>query len=90
MNQDALYLNGTHQLLVYADDVNILKDRVHTIKENLETSIVASKVIVLKVNSVTTEYMVMSRDQNAKRSLNMMIDDRSFALVERINIWEQS
>ena len=32
-----LHLNGTHQLLVYVDDVNILGGRVHTVKENTET-----------------------------------------------------
>jgi hypothetical protein len=33
VNQDGLTLNGKHQLLVYADDVNILGGRVHTVKE---------------------------------------------------------
>jgi len=32
VNQDGLKLNGTHQLLVYADDLNILGGSVHTIK----------------------------------------------------------
>ena len=32
--QDGLKLNGTYQLLAYADDVNILGGSVHTIKEN--------------------------------------------------------
>ena len=27
------FLNGTHQLMVYADDVNILGGSVHTVKE---------------------------------------------------------
>jgi hypothetical protein len=30
-NQVRLELNGTHQLLVYADNVNLLGDNVHTI-----------------------------------------------------------
>jgi hypothetical protein len=42
-NQESLKLNGTHQLLVYADDVNILGGSVHAIKENTEALLVASK-----------------------------------------------
>jgi hypothetical protein len=33
VNQDGLELNGTHQLLVYADNVNILSESVHTVKK---------------------------------------------------------
>jgi hypothetical protein len=32
-NQVGLKLNGTHELLVYADDVNLLGDNVDTIKK---------------------------------------------------------
>ena len=41
-NQDGLKLDGTHQLLVYADGVHILGGNVQTIKENAEALIVAS------------------------------------------------
>jgi hypothetical protein len=35
-NQDGLKLNGAHQLLVYAGDVNMLGGSVHTVKKNAE------------------------------------------------------
>jgi len=65
VNQDGLKLNGTHQLLIYADDVNILGRSVHTIKKNAEASVVTSKETGLEVNAEKTKYLVMSRDQNA-------------------------
>jgi len=34
INQNGLKLNGTHQLLVYADDVNTFDGSVHSIKKN--------------------------------------------------------
>jgi hypothetical protein len=63
-NQEGLKLNGTHQLVVYADDVNILGGSVHAIKKNTEALVVASKQIGLEVNGEKTKYMVMSGDRN--------------------------
>jgi len=36
VKHDGLELRGTYLLLVYADDVNILGGRVHTIEKNAE------------------------------------------------------
>jgi len=55
-----LKLNGTHQLLVYADDVNILGRSVCTVNKNTEALIVTSKETGLEVNAETTDYVVMS------------------------------
>ena len=60
VNQDGLKLNGTHQLLVYADDVHILGGSIRIIKKNAEPLIVASKGIGLEVNDDKTKYLVMS------------------------------
>ena len=82
VNQHGLKLNGTHHLLVYADDVNILGESVHTVKENAKVLIVASNEIGFKVNADKTKYIAMSRDQNAGRGHNMRTDNRSFERVE--------
>ena len=53
-------LNGTYQVLAYADDVNILGGSIRTVKENAEALVVATKEIGLEVNADKTKYMVMS------------------------------
>jgi hypothetical protein len=77
VNQVDLKLNGTHQLLVYSND-NILGGSVHTINENTEALVVASKEIGLEVNTDKTKYKVMSRDQNPGQSHSMKIGNSSF------------
>ena len=58
-------VNGTHQLLAYADDVNILGEIIHTLKENAEALVAATREIGLEVSTDKTKYIVVSRDQNA-------------------------
>jgi hypothetical protein len=60
-----LKLNDTHQLLVYADDVNLLGDNTDTIKKNMETLTDASKEVGLEANAEKTKYMLLSRHQKA-------------------------
>ena len=55
-----------YQLLAYADDVNILGGSAHTVKENAEALLVATKEIEQEVNADKTKYMFMSPDRNAR------------------------
>jgi hypothetical protein len=48
-NRAGLKLNGTHQVLAYADDVNLLGDNIDAINKNTETLIDASKEVGLEV-----------------------------------------
>jgi hypothetical protein len=57
-------LNGTHQFLAYADDVNLLEDNVDTIEKDTETLIDANKEVDLEINIEKTKYMFLSRHQN--------------------------
>jgi hypothetical protein len=81
-NQEALKLNGTHWLLVYADDVNILCTGIHTIKKNTKALVVAIKEAGLEVNAEKTKYIVISQDQNAGQYHNIKTDNKSFERVE--------
>jgi len=82
VKQDGLKLNGTYQVLVYTGDVNIMGGSVHTVKENAEALVVASKETGLEVIADNTKYVVMSRDQKAGRNKIMNVGNFSFEGVE--------
>jgi hypothetical protein len=83
-----LKLNGTLQLLVYADDVNLLGDKIDAIKKNMGTLIDASKEVSLEVNTEKTKYMLLSRHQNAGQSYNIKIAN-VLKMWRSSDIWEQ-
>jgi len=62
-------------MLIY---VNIAGGSVHTVQKNTEALVVvANKEIGLEVYADKTEYSVMFRDQNARQSHNIKIDNSS-------------
>jgi hypothetical protein len=71
-------MNGTHQLLVYADDVNLLGDSVNTIRECSETFLEASRDIGLEINAEKTKYMIISCHLNSGQNQNIRIANESF------------
>ena len=82
VNQYDLKLNGIHQLLAYSDDVNILGGSIHTLKENVEALVVATRDIGLEISVDKSKYMVMSRDQNAGRNHSVRINNSTFERLE--------
>jgi hypothetical protein len=68
-----LKLNGTHQLLAYADDVNLLGDNIDIIKKNTRTLIDASKEVGPEINAEETKYMLLSRRRNIGQNQDIKI-----------------
>ena len=78
-----------HYATCGGDNVNILWGGIHTLQENAEALVAATREIGLEVSADKTKYMVMSRDQNAGRIQSVRIDNSTFERVKSLNIWEQ-
>jgi hypothetical protein len=76
-----LKLNGAHQLLAYADNVNLLGDNIDTIKRNTETFIDTFTEVGLEVNTEKTKYMLFSCHQNVRQNQDIKLVNRSFGTV---------
>jgi hypothetical protein len=64
-NQAGLKLNGTHQLQIYADNMNLLRANIDTINKNKETLIDASDMVGSEVNAQKSKYTLLPHHQNA-------------------------
>jgi sorting nexin-29 len=82
-NQEGLKLNGTHQLLAYADDVNIVGGNKDTVRKNTDALLDASKEDGLEVNSEKTKYMLISRNWKAGQRHSIKIANSSFEDVPK-------
>ena len=63
-SRTGLKLNGKHQRLVYADDMNMLGENLKTVRENTEIFIKASKDIGLEINFEKARQIFTSCHQN--------------------------
>jgi hypothetical protein len=80
-----LKLNGTHDLLAYADDMNVVGDNIDMIKKNTETLIGASKKVGPEISVERTMYMHLSQYQNAGQNWDIKIN--RFKMCHSSNIW---
>jgi hypothetical protein len=74
-NQMGLKMNGTHQLLAYADDVNLQGDNIDAIKKNTETLSDARKEVGLEINVEKTIccYLVNSTSKSGHKNSKQVV-----------------
>jgi hypothetical protein len=83
-----LKLNGTHQLLAFADEVNLLGDNIDIIKKNTDTLIDATKEVGLEINVEKTTYMFLSPHQKVGQNRDTKIAKKSFENVPQFKYLE--
>ena len=76
-------LIGTHQLLFYDSNLNVLGARICSVKENTEASVFISNEIGLELND--NKYMVMSRNQHAVQNHNIYVE-----VINHLKGWNTS
>jgi hypothetical protein len=74
----ALTLNGTRQLLAYADDVNLLGDNIDTIKRTQKLTDASKHVLEVNVEKISC--LMPSCDGSAGQNSDIEIDNRTFEM----------
>jgi hypothetical protein len=74
-------MNGTHQVLAYADDVHLLRD-IRTIERNANVLLNANKDIGLAVNIGETKYMEIGRHRSMIAIVHIKIDSNPHETVK--------
>jgi hypothetical protein len=59
--------DGTRQLVVCADDANIMRENTCTVKKETKVLFVAGKATGLEVTAEKNKYMVMPREKNSNK-----------------------
>jgi hypothetical protein len=77
-NKGGLELNGTHQLLFRADNVNLLSGNTNIIQKNTDVLQDTSKEIFLDVNAKKTKCMFMTRHQTTHQNHYVMVANKFF------------
>jgi hypothetical protein len=83
-NQEGLKLNGTHQLFVHGDGVNIVVKNIDTIQKTQDSLLNDRKEVGLEVNSKKTKYISMSRHEKAGERHSIKIGNSSFEDMARL------
>ena len=74
-------MNGTHQVLTYADDVNLIGD-IRTIERNADVLFIACKDICSAVNIGITKYMEIGRRRAILANVHIKIASNPYEKVE--------
>jgi hypothetical protein len=83
VNKVGLDLNGTHQLLVYSDDVNLLGENINIIKKSTEALLYVSKDVCLEVSVEKSKYIFMSHHQTTGQNHYIKAANKSFENVAK-------
>jgi hypothetical protein len=75
-------MNGTHQVLTYAEDVNLVGDTIRTIERNADVLLNACKDIGLAVYTGKTQYMEIGRNLRVIANEHIKVGSNSYEKVK--------